>query len=371
MVTNGSKIEWEEREIDLNQQRLSEIDKVLAHAVEDQQVVGVSAMVLQQGKERYYGQAGLADREEHRPMSRDTIFRLFSLSKPVTAVAAMILLERGELDLLAPVSRFLPGFENQKVFNGTALEPVNRPVVLKDLLGMVSGIVYGGAVGFAQTQMQALFDQVEGMQAQGKELSTYELANRIGQIPLAFQPGTAWQYGLSADIMGAVIEVVTGKRFGDFLREEIFEPLGMKDTGFWVPPEKQKRLAAVYEETSQGLLRYKKPRLAILPQYDREPAFQSGGRRSGVHHRGLCQICRDAFRERSVGGDADSIPAHGSVYGQQPVERKGKGNCAVGFTAGIWLRQLYAGSYGGGASSHSGLGRRVWLGWLAWGLSVC
>ena len=77
--------------------------------------------------------------------------------------------------------------------------------------------------------------------------------------------------------MGAVIEVVTGKRFGDFLREEIFEPLGMKDTGFWVPPEKQKRLAAVYEETSQGLLRYKKPRLAILPQYDREPAFQSGG----------------------------------------------------------------------------------------------
>ena len=277
MVTNGSKIEWEEREIDLNQQRLSEIDKVLAHAVEDQQVVGVSAMVLQQGKERYYGQAGLADREEHRPMSRDTIFRLFSLSKPVTAVAAVILLERGELDLLAPVSRFLPGFENQKVFNGTALEPVNRPVVLKDLLGMVSGIVYGGAVGFAQTQMQALFDQVEGMQAQGKELSTYELANRIGQIPLAFQPGTAWQYGLSADIMGAVIEVVTGKRFGDFLREEIFEPLGMKDTGFWVPPEKQKRLAAVYEETSQGLLRYKKPRLAILPQYDREPAFQSGG----------------------------------------------------------------------------------------------
>lgn len=261
----------------MDQKRLSGIDGILQRAVDDGQVAGLNAMVWQGGREQYYGEAGLADREAGISMTRDRIFRIFSMTKPVTSAAAMILLERGELDLLAPVSKFLPGFEDQVVYNGVGLEKVEVPMKLKDLMGMLSGMPYGGAMGFVETRMQALFDEVQDQQIKGNETSTVEFANRMGRVPLLFQPGTKWRYGVSADVMGAVIEIVSGKRFGDFLKDEIFKPLGMNDTGFWVPEEKRNRMAAVYEMKEQGLKRFEIRHLAIIPTYDHEPAFQSGG----------------------------------------------------------------------------------------------
>ena len=125
--------------------------------------------------------------------------------------------------------------------------------------------------------MQALWDEVQRNQAKGKELGTVDFANRMGQMPLAFAPGSRWQYGTSADVMGAVIEVISGMHFGEFLKKEIFDPLGMEDTGFWIPEEKRGRFAQVYRPTEDGLAPYTDAHLCILPTYPHEPAFQSGG----------------------------------------------------------------------------------------------
>lgn len=257
--------------------RKARLDGVLQEAVASGEIAGCVAMLNQHGQEIYYGQAGYADREAGRPMTRDTIFRMFSMSKPVTACAAMILLERGQIDLLDPVQKYLPGFADQVYWDGAQLRRVEIPATIKDLLGMTSGVVYGGAQGYAETRMQALWSEVQAGQARGEETGTVDFANRMGRIPLAFAPGSRWQYGASADVLGAVVEVVSGKRYGDFLREEIFAPLKMQDTGFFLPEEKRGRFAAVYRQQGAELVRWTGAHLCILPLYDREPAFQSGG----------------------------------------------------------------------------------------------
>jgi CubicO group peptidase (beta-lactamase class C family) len=189
----------------------------------------------------------------------------------------MILVERGVIDLLDPVEKYLPGFKEQTYYTAGGTAKVDIPMCIKDLLGMTSGMPYGGAQGHAEIRMQQLWDEVAAGQKKGEETGTVEFANRMGQLPLAFKPGSKWQYGVSADIMGAVIEVASGKRFGDFLREEIFEPLGMKDTAFWLPEEKKHRFAATYRLTEGGMERWTGAHLCILPLYHKEPEFQSGG----------------------------------------------------------------------------------------------
>ena len=261
----------------MDKNRLAKIDALLKESVDKKQFAGVNALIIKDGAEEYYGQAGMADVENGTPISRDTIFRLFSMSKPVTAAAAMILVERGVIDLLDPVEKYLPGFKEQTYYTAGGTAKVEIPMCIKDLLGMTSGMPYGGAQGHAEIRMQQLWDEVAAGQKKGEETGTVEFANRMGQLPLAFKPGSKWQYGVSADIMGAVIEVASGKRFGDFLREEIFEPLGMKDTAFWLPEEKKHRFAATYRLTEGGMERWTGAHLCILPLYHKEPEFQSGG----------------------------------------------------------------------------------------------
>ncbi len=261
----------------MNQKVLSRIDGVMREAVETGSIAGCSAMVVHNGQEEYFGQCGWADREAGRPMTRDAIFRMFSMSKPVTAAAAMILMERGQIDLLDPVSKYLPGFSNPVYCTDAGLKRSDVPVTLKDLLGMTSGIAYSGTENAAQIRMQQLWDEVQLAQNRGDELPTVEFANRMGEVPLAFRPGERWMYGASADVMGAVAEVVSGKRYGDFLREEIFSPLGMEDTGFFVPPQKRDRFCAMYRMTPDGLAPQTGAHLCIQFGYEHDPAFQSGG----------------------------------------------------------------------------------------------
>ena len=261
----------------MDKQRLARIDGLLNEMVEKKMAAGVNALVLHGGAEQYYGQAGYADVEAGRLMQRDSIFRLFSMSKPVTAAAAMILVERGVIDLLDPVEKYLPGFRNPHVCTEDGVKPCDVPVVLKDLLGMTSGMPYGGTATYAELRMGQLWDEVAQGQIEGRETGTVEFADRMGRMPLEFRPGQKWKYGVSADVMGAVIEVASGKRFGDFLREEIFEPLGMKDTGFSLPLSKKERFTAAYRVKPEGLERWGGAHLCLFPEYDHEPAFQSGG----------------------------------------------------------------------------------------------
>ena len=248
----------------------------LRQAVENHEAAGVSLLILKDGKEICHAREGYADIETGKLLRRDSIFRLYSQSKPVTAAAAMILADRGIIDLMDPVEKYLPAFANPRVVeaDGTVRPAVRGPWII-DLLSMTSGLCYPDADPAGQYAAAVFAEDQEQITA-GGGMGTLEFCNRLGELPLAFDPGTRWRYGTSADILGAVIEAAAGRRFSDFLREELFEPLGMKDTAFHVPGEKQDRLVTCYRQVPGGLEKFQSLHLAV-GQYGREPAFESGG----------------------------------------------------------------------------------------------
>ena len=256
---------------------LERLQGVLDRAVEEKFVAGASVLVRKDGEEKWFCKSGMRDLEQGLEVERDTIFRMYSMSKPITAAAVMILAERGLLDLGEPVSKFLPGFRGQKVAQGNLSVSVKREMNIKDLLCMTSGLSYPDASTAAGGEAAEVFSEIDRRLYSETPMTTNEVANALGSCRLLFQPGEHWMYGSSADVLGAVIEVVSGMRFGDFLEKELFAPLGMKDTGFYVPEEKRHRLAKVYENQGGELAEVKTNHLGIRYSMDQEPAFQSGG----------------------------------------------------------------------------------------------
>ncbi len=255
----------------------NQITYALRSSIERKELAGGSLLVIKEGKEILYREDGYADMDKTLPIRRDSIFRLYSMSKPVTAAAVMILLERGMIDLYEPVSKYLPGFKNQRVEEKGKVVPAKREMIIKDLLSMTSGLSYGGT-DLAGQETEALFRELGSRLLGENPMSTIEAMNLLGQCTLSFHPGDSWQYGTSADVLGAIVETVSGKRFGEFLSEEIFQPLGMEDTGFWVPEDKRERLVKTYAEDGKGgLVLYTGNHLGIVHRMDREPAFESGG----------------------------------------------------------------------------------------------
>ena len=252
------------------------IAKCISEAVENNEAAGISVLVRKQGEDLCYEAAGMADIGARKLIQRDSIFRLYSQSKPITAAAAMILADRGLLDLQAGTEQYLPGFRNPRVIrpDGSFEEPYRAPWIL-ELLGMTAGLSYPDADP-AGRYAARVFEEDQEQILQGGGMDTVTFCNRLGELPLAFHPGTSWRYSTCADVLGAVVEVVSGKRFGDFLKEEIFDPLGMKDTAFWVPEEKRDRLVTCYRRTDKGLEVFDSLHLAV-GKYDRPPAFESGG----------------------------------------------------------------------------------------------
>jgi CubicO group peptidase (beta-lactamase class C family) len=261
----------------LGKTEISQIEKNLRNSIDKKDIAGGNLLVMKGGDEILYKEDGYADLEHALPIKRDSIFRLYSMSKPVTAAAVMILLERGEIDLYEPVSKYLPGFKNQLVEEGGRLVAAKREMVIKDLLSMTSGLVYGGWNKAGQ-DTESLFLDLDGRLLGDTPMGTVEAMNKLGQCTLSFHPGDSWQYGTSADVLGALVEVVSGIRFGEFLKKEIFTPLGMEDTGFFVPAGKRDRLVKTYAEDGNGGLKlYTGNHLGIIQKMDREPAFESGG----------------------------------------------------------------------------------------------
>ena len=197
----------------------------------------------------------------------------------------MILMERGKLDLYQPVAEYLPAFRQQKIWrNGRceALLPGEREMLVVDLLRMMSGLIYGDTTTEPGRMYEHVFEEGKERMHTPEAMTTRNVADALAKCPLLYAPGQGWQYGSSADVLGAVIEAASGKRFGEFLQEEIFEPLGMKDTAFWVPEEKQDRLAAVYQteidQNGQNVLkRYTQDHLVVANRMEKSPAFESGG----------------------------------------------------------------------------------------------
>ena len=342
--------------IDIQEQ----ISRCLAQAVENHECAGISVLVRRDGQDVLYAKAGYADRESGSPVRRDSIFRLYSQSKPITAAAAMLLMERGVIDLMDPVEKYLPGFRNQKVWTVQGLVPVIRPVQILDLLGMTAGLCYPDADAPGQAVARLFEENQEAIRA-GGGMTTAELCNRLGQCPLSFQPGTHFRYSTRADVMGGVIEAADGRPFAQFLQEELFEPLGMKDTAFYA--KDASRLVTCYKRVPGDLEPFHGLHLCV-GDYSREPAFASGGA-------GLVSTLDDyaAFAEMLMNGGSyhgRQILTPSSVrYMTQPQLGPGPQadfwDSLSGFSYGKLMRVcVEPGRYAGMAT----LGEYGWDGWL-------
>ena len=252
------------------------VSQIVASAVANRECAGASVLVRRHGEEVLYSQAGMADIAAGRRVERDSIFRLYSQTKPITAAAVMILVERGLIDLMDGVDKYLPGFANPRVVDHRGcITRASRAPWIMELLGMTAGLAYPDADPAGQYAAR-VFEDAHTQIRTGGGIPTVEFMNRLGEQPLAFQPGTHWRESTCADVLGAVVEVVTGKRFGDFLKEELFTPLHMEDTAFWVPEEKRERFVTCYERGENGLTPWLGMNLAC-GEYSRDPAFESGG----------------------------------------------------------------------------------------------
>lgn len=261
----------------VNKEMLPRLGALLQESVAAQEIAGANLCVLHRGEEIYYAEAGFADISANRKIGRDSLFRLYSMTKPVTAAAVMLLVERGIVDLLDPIAKYIPSFENMTVASENGDVPANRRVTVKDCLSMTSGLVYNCDPDPASRDTAAVFDELDSRLYSENPMTTMEAALKLGGARLAFQPGEGWRYGVSADILGAVVEAAGGMRFGEFLEKEFFGPLGMQDTGFAVPEEKRARLTKVYEAAAGGLAEYHGNHLGICNHMDADIRFESGG----------------------------------------------------------------------------------------------
>jgi CubicO group peptidase (beta-lactamase class C family) len=239
-------------------ERLARIDRVMQEAVDEGQVAGVVTLVLRHGQVAQAGAYGWADRESGRRMEMDDLFRIASQSKAVTSVAVMILVEEGRLKLADPVSRFIPGFASATVAAATdsGLErvPVERPITIRDLLTQSAGISYGTEPLVAELYRAAGLGPAAGFgwYFADKREPICESMERLATLPFVAQPGEAFVYGYATDVLGCVVERVSGQTLEAFFQSRIFGPLGMADTHFFVPEKDRSRLTVVYAATGDA-----------------------------------------------------------------------------------------------------------------------
>jgi CubicO group peptidase (beta-lactamase class C family) len=235
----------EPRQAGFSAERLQRIHAVLQESVDRKEFAGINAAIARHGKIAYFDSLGFQDLEEKKPMRPDTIFRIFSMTKPITSAAVMMLYEEGKFLLDDPVSKYAPAFADLKVLvreGGSSSDVVDlkRPLTIHDLLTHTSGL--SNSRGYLEAKVFTPRDTLA------------QMAARLATVPLAHQPGEAWRYGQSLDLLAYLVEVWSGKSYDVFLRERIFEPLGMSDTAYFVPQEKLGRVARSYSLNDAGVV---------------------------------------------------------------------------------------------------------------------
>jgi CubicO group peptidase (beta-lactamase class C family) len=227
--------------VGMSARRLERIRPAMQAYVDRDVYAGINTLIARRGKVVHAGQFGWRDKEAGSPMTADTIFRLYSMTKPIVCIALMTLLEEARFTLIDPLAKYIPAFGGVKVMeaDGSLVNPA-RPVMLRDLMTHMSGLTYRFV---DESPVGKMYEDAKLMDPQcSLEAAIVDLA----RYPLAFQPGSRWRYSVGIDVAARVIEVISGRPLGVFLRERLFEPLGMTDTAFEVPPEKRNRLAAMY-----------------------------------------------------------------------------------------------------------------------------
>ncbi len=291
-------------DVGVSTKRLKRIRSLLQGYYNSGQVSGFLTVVARRGKIVHLATIGMRDVENSKPVEPDTIFRIYSMSKPITSVAVMMLYEEGHFQLGTPVSQFIPEFENMKVYNEdqTEILDAKRKITIKHLLTHTAGFTYG----WGNKPVDARYREAN-IREPGSTL--VDMVEKLSKIPLVHEPGERWTYSVSTDVLGYLVEVVSGVPFEEFLQTRLFEPLGMVDTAFSVPSEKVDRFAALYRPTKENRLeRTRRPALEV----DEYTFFPSGGG-------GLVSTAADYIRFSQMllnGGELDGV----RILGKKTVE---------------------------------------------------
>lgn len=261
-------------DVGLDGAALQRITPFLQSWVDSGRVAGAVAMVVRHGKLAFVSSVGALDSARSRPAAEDAVFRIYSMTKPVASAAVMQLVERGKLRLDDPVSKYVPSFANVKVFaGGSAARPVlrdpKRAVTIADLLTHSAGLTYGI---FGTTPVDTIY---RGVNMMNPDWTISAMADSIAKLPLMFDPGSAFNYGLAIDVLGRVIEVASGMTFDRWLEQEMFEPLGMRSTAFHATPDMMPRMTAAFVRGPDRKLRAATPLLD--PMFTDKGKFLSGG----------------------------------------------------------------------------------------------
>lgn len=263
-------------EVGLSGEGLEKLKQHIAAYVASGRLVGATTLVAKKGKIAHFETYGQINKEAGTEMSKDAVFRIYSMTKPITGVGLMMLWEEGKFKLDDPVSKYLPEFANQRVFAGANEDgslrtvPVEREMTVRDLLTHTSGLTYGV---FGNTPVDQLYIKAGVF---NPELTLAEQTKILGGLPLLYQPGQAWVYSLSVDVQGRLIEVLSDQSLGEFFEQRIFAPLGMTDTGFFVRPDQLDRFVEIYapSEEEKQLVAY---RGDFFGDFTVKPKSESGG----------------------------------------------------------------------------------------------
>ena len=259
-------------EVGLSSAQLARIEAVTQRHIETGLVPGAVMLVARRGKIAWTKTMGFRDRAAKDPMRPDSIFRIYSMTKPIVSVAAMMLVEEGRIQISDPVAKYLPEIGKMKVGVETSedgkatlgLTDPAREMTVQDLLRHTSGLIYGTR---GKSLVNAAYIEAK---IGNRDFSNEEFVSKLSKLPLRFSPGERWEYGVSTDVLGRVIEVVSGKTLGEFLNERIFTPLGMADTGFYVPGEKLSRAVQPWQVPEA-------PPMTVRFDVAQKPRFESGG----------------------------------------------------------------------------------------------
>lgn len=246
----------------LSQPRLARIVPVMKEQIDNDIFPGVVTLVARNGEVVHFEATGFQDATKSTPIAKDAIFRLASMTKPITTVAAMMLVEQGKMKLNDPIVKWLPELKDLTVETATGDEPLVRPIWVQDLMRHTAGFVYGGST--KSPRIKKMYED-GNIESREEDITSDEMLKNLGKIPLAHQPGTFWEYSIGVDVLGLLIERVAKKPLDAVFNEMLLEPLGMKDTAFWVPPAKAGRLAEALDADAQKAAMLKSYRILSEP----------------------------------------------------------------------------------------------------------
>ena len=244
-------------EVGLSSSRLARIGEHLQQYVDSGKLAGALTLIARRGQVAYFEPFGHLEIERRRPLTRDAVFRIYSMTKPITSVGLMMLYEQGRFQLDDPVHRFIPSWRDLRVYvSGNypvfKTAPVDRPMTIRDLLSHTSGLTYGF---MERTNLDAAYRKLGVSDMTKPDHTLQKMVAMLAELPLEFSPGTRWNYSVSTDVVGHLIELISGQRLDAYLREHVFEPLGMRDTGFVIEERQLPRFAANYERQADGRLK--------------------------------------------------------------------------------------------------------------------